>query len=33
LELINIGKRVQELLGLTNLWSVFAVIGEHNIRM
>jgi anti-sigma B factor antagonist len=33
LELINIGKRVRELLGLTNLWSVFAVIGENNIRM
>ena len=33
LELINIGKRVRELLGLTNLWSVFAVVGEHQIRM
>jgi anti-sigma B factor antagonist len=33
LELINIGKRVGELLGLTNLWSVFAVVGEHHIRM
>ncbi len=33
LELINIGKRVKELLGLTNLWSVFAVIGENQIRM
>ncbi len=33
LELINIGKRVRELLGVTNLWSVFAVIGENNIRM
>ena len=33
LELINIGKRVRELLGLTNLWSVFAVVGENHIRM
>jgi anti-sigma B factor antagonist len=33
LELINIGKRVKELLGLTNLWSVFAIIGENNMRM
>jgi anti-sigma B factor antagonist len=33
LELINIGKRVRELLGLTNLWSVFAIVGEHQIRM
>jgi anti-sigma B factor antagonist len=33
LELIHIGKRVKELLGLTNLWSVFAIIGENNMRM
>ncbi len=33
LELINIGKRVRKLLGLTNLWSVFAVIGENHLRM
>lgn len=33
LELINIGKRVRDLLGLTNVWSVFAVIGENNLRM
>jgi anti-sigma B factor antagonist len=29
LELINLGKRVRELLGLTHLLSVFTVIGEH----
>jgi anti-sigma B factor antagonist len=33
LELINIGRRVRELLGLTNLWSVFAIIGERNLMM
>jgi anti-sigma B factor antagonist len=32
LELINMGKQVRELLGLTNLMSVLALIGEHNIR-
>jgi len=29
MELINLGKRVRELLGLTHLLSVFTVIGEH----
>ncbi len=29
LELVNLGKRVRELLGMTNLLSVFTVIGEN----
>ena len=29
LELINLGKRVRELLGMTHLLSVFSTIGEH----
>jgi anti-sigma B factor antagonist len=29
LELINLGKRIRQLLGMTNLLSVFTVIGEH----
>jgi anti-sigma B factor antagonist len=35
LELVNLGKRIRELLTLTNLLSVFAVVGEHGptIRM
>jgi anti-sigma B factor antagonist len=35
LELVNLGKRIRELLSLTNLLSVFAVVGEHGttIRM
>ena len=33
LELTNIGARVRQVLGITNLISVFTVIGEHNIRM
>ena len=33
LELINLGKRIRQLLGVTNLLSVFTIIGEHNIRM
>lgn len=33
LELINLGKRIRELLGVTNLLSVFAVCGEQGIRM
>jgi len=32
LELINIGKRIRELLELTNIWSVFSTVGEHGIR-
>jgi len=33
LELINLGKRIRQLLGVTNLLSVFTIIGEHNIRI
>ncbi len=33
LELINLGKRIRELLGVTNLLSVFAIIGEHDVRL
>jgi anti-anti-sigma factor len=33
LELINLGQQVRQLLGMTNLMSVFAVIGEHGIKM
>jgi anti-anti-sigma factor len=33
LELINLGKRVRQLLGMTNLLSVFAAVGQHDIRM
>jgi anti-sigma B factor antagonist len=32
-EMINIGKRILQLLGFTNLLNVFTVVGEHNIRM
>ena len=31
-ELINIGKRVQELLELSHIWAIFSTIGEHGIR-
>jgi anti-sigma B factor antagonist len=33
LELANIGPRVRQVLGITNLLSVLTVIGENNIRM
>lgn len=33
MQLLNIGKRVRELLGLTNLLSVFGIIGEHGVRL
>ena len=33
LELINLGKRVRQLLGVTNLLSVFTTCGEHRVRM
>jgi anti-sigma B factor antagonist len=33
LELVNLGKQVHQLLGTTNLLSVFAIIGEHGIKM
>jgi anti-sigma B factor antagonist len=32
LELMNLGKRIRQLLGLTNLLGVFTVIGENNIK-
>jgi len=32
LELINLGKRIRELLGIANVLSVFTIVGEHNIR-
>ena len=32
LELINFGKPIRQLLGVSNLLSVFTIIGEHNIR-
>jgi anti-sigma B factor antagonist len=33
LELINLGPRVRQLLGLTDLLSVFTVIGEHGVKI
>ena len=33
LQLLNIGKRIKELLGLTHLLSVFSIIGEHGVRL
>jgi anti-sigma B factor antagonist len=33
LELTNIGKPIRQLLGVTHLISVFAIVGENNIRM
>lgn len=33
LELINIGKQVRELLGITNMFQVFADMGERGIKM
>ena len=33
LQLVNIGSRVKELLGMTNLLSVFSVCGEHHVRI
>ncbi len=32
LELVNLGKRVRELLGLTNVLAVFQKCGEHMIK-
>ena len=32
LELRNVGKSVRQLLGVTHLIDVLAVVGEHNIR-
>jgi anti-sigma B factor antagonist len=33
LQLINLAKRIRELLGVTHLLSVFTVIGENGIRI
>lgn len=33
LELVNIGQRIRQLLGMTNLLSVFSVCGEHHLRV
>ncbi len=33
LELINLGKRIRQLFGMTGLLSVFTVIGENDIRV
>ncbi len=33
LDLVNVGKSVRQLLGITHMMSVFQVIGENNIRM
>ncbi len=33
LKLINLGKRIREVLGVTGLLSVFAVVGENGVRI
>jgi len=33
LELMNLGKQVRQLLGITNMLSAFTVIGEHGMRI
>jgi anti-sigma B factor antagonist len=33
LELVNLGKRIRQLLGMTNLLSVFTVIGENGVKI
>jgi hypothetical protein len=33
LGLVNLGNQVRRLLGMTNLLSVFAVIGDRRIKM
>jgi anti-sigma B factor antagonist len=33
LELVNLGKQIRELLGVTHLWSVFAYIGECGTKI
>jgi len=33
LELVNIGKPIRQLLGVTHLLDVFETIGKHNIRI
>jgi anti-sigma B factor antagonist len=32
-ELVNLGPKVRQLLGMTNLLSVFTIIGENNIKL
>jgi anti-anti-sigma factor len=33
LDLVNVGKSVRQLLGISHMMSVFQLIGENNIRM
>src|ERR1700689_4659938 len=33
LELINLGKRIRQLIGMTNLMSFFTIIGENDVRV
>ena len=33
IELINVGKQIRELLGITNMLKVFADMGENGIKM
>ena len=33
LELINIGARIRQLLGMANVLSVFTACGEHHLRV
>jgi anti-sigma B factor antagonist len=33
LELLNLGPKVRQLLGMTNLLSVFTIVGENNIKL
>jgi len=33
MQLLHVGKRIRELLGLTNLLSVFTIIGEHGVKL
>jgi anti-anti-sigma factor len=33
LELLNLGKKVRDLLVMTNLLSVFTIVGEHGIKL
>ncbi len=33
LELVNLGKRIRQLLGMTHLLSVFTIIGESGARL
>ena len=32
LELVNLSKQIQHLLGITNMFSVFTVIGENGVK-